>query len=289
MPELPEVENVAIALRDSLCTKQLTGIRVRYARALMPSPTIVRSRLIGRQVTGVFRHGKYIFIDFEPVESRISTVRPDALVADDKARDVVQLMLHLRMTGQVFTSPDYKTDKHLRLIFDFAGQPVFYRDIRKFGGFTLLTKEFGRAAIPHVGPDMLEISSAEWLNRIHHRRAPIKNLLLDQGIAAGLGNIYADEALFFARLNPLSQPANLTQESLRRLYRQARRILRLAIKHGGTTFQDFVDFQGKPGNFKEKLSVYGRTGEKCAKCSGVVQRIKIGGRSAHFCPICQPE
>ncbi len=276
MPELPEVENIARALKNALPGKQLTGISARYALALKPSPGAVRRSLTGREVTGISRHGKYIFIDFE---SR------DAI---SSSPGVIQLMLHLRMTGQIFVNPDYKCDKHVRLVFDFDGQKVYYRDVRKFGGFSLLKDKLGPAAIPHVGPDMLQISTADWLGRIRQRQAPIKNLLLNQGIAAGLGNIYADEALFYAGLSPLAQPVELSEISLRALLKQARRVLRLAIKGGGTTFQDFVDFKGKPGNFKKKLRVYGRTGENCFVCDSTIERLKIGGRSAHFCPICQP-
>jgi formamidopyrimidine-DNA glycosylase len=291
MPELPEVETVATALRACLLGRRLDGIRVRFAGSLKPSPRAARKALLGKRLTAVRRHGKYIFLDFAgvsrdtPAARRARATGAEA-IAEAPAADS-QLMLHLRMTGQVFVRPDYKPDKHLRLIFDFEGQPVFYRDMRKFGGFVLLPGAPGVAAIPHVGPDMLEVSFAEWRKRMGDRRAPLKSLLLQQGIAAGVGNIYADEALHMSRIHPLVSPTSIDDDRLKSLYSNVRKILRQAIRGGGTTYQDFVDFSGKPGNFKQKLRVYGRDGEGCGVCGAEIEKLKIAGRSAHFCPECQ--
>lgn len=273
MPELPEVESVARALRATLLGRRLDGIRVRWAAALQPSPAAARRTLLGKRLAAVHRHGKYLFLDFATRRG----AKPEA-----------QLLLHLRMTGQVFTQADYRPDKHLRLQFDFEGRPVYYRDIRKFGGFRLLAGLPGRDAIPHVGPDMLEIRFVEWLPRLASRRAPIKALLLDQGIAAGIGNIYADEALHRARVHPLSPTASLAEADLRRVFDAAKRVLRLAIRHGGTTFLDFVDFDGRPGSFRRKLRVFGRQGEACPVCGSTVQKTRVAGRGTHHCPRCQP-
>ena len=129
---------------------------------------------------------------------------------------------------------------------------------------------------------------ARWYETVRRRRAPLKSVLLDQGIAAGLGNIYVDEALFRAGVHPLAAPADCDRATLQRILREAKAVLRLAIRHGGTTFLNFTDFHGRPGNFRRKLRVYGRTGEACARCGGVVERVVVGGRSAHFCGGCQP-
>ncbi len=273
MPELPEVESVGRALAKALLGRRLDTIRVRWAGALRPSPRAAREALIGKRLTAVSRHGKYLFLDFSSRRG---------------ARPSYQLMLHLRMTGQVFTDPDYRPDKHLRLSFDFDGRPVYYRDMRKFGGFDLLEGAPGRAAIPHVGPDMLEIRYRDWLPRIAGRRAPIKGLLLDQGLAAGIGNIYADEALHRAGIHPSTRPSLLAETDLRRVFDESRRVLRLGIRHGGTTFLDFRDFDGRPGNFRRKLRVFGRQGESCPACSAIVEKTRIAGRGTHFCPVCQP-
>jgi len=112
--------------------------------------------------------------------------------------------------------------------------------------------------------------------------------LLDQGIAAGLGNIYVDEALFRARIHPTTPAADLDNEQLKRLLRSAKSVLRLAMRHGGTTLLNFTNFHGKPGNFRRKLRVYGRTGEPCRDCATALERLVVAGRSSHFCPRCQP-
>ncbi|MCB1162006.1 MAG: bifunctional DNA-formamidopyrimidine glycosylase/DNA-(apurinic or apyrimidinic site) lyase [Candidatus Latescibacteria bacterium] len=273
MPELPEVESVARSLREGLLGRRLEAIQARWAGSLRPSPATARRALVGLTLLAVDRHGKYLFLTFG-----------DAPAGPPRR----QLMLHLRMTGQLFTDPAYRPDKHLRLRFDFDGRRVYYRDIRKFGGFDLLDGLPGRKAIPHVGPDWLALRFREWAPRLDGRRAPIKGLLLDQGVAAGLGNIYADEALFRAGIHPATPAGALDATARRRLFDACRRVLRLGIRHGGTTFLDFVDFDGRPGNFRRKLRVYGRTGEPCRACGTPLVKTQIAGRGSHFCPRCQP-
>jgi len=275
MPELPEVESLAQSLRAALLGRRLDAIAARWAPSLRPSPAAARRALIGKRLVAVSRHGKYLFLDFSP--------RVDAPAER-------QLLLHLRMTGQLFTDPAYRPDKHLRLRMDFEGQSVFYRDQRKFGGFTLLEGLPGRAAIPHVGPDWLDdLRFPAWQARLAGRRAPLKALLLDQGLAAGLGNIYADEGLFRAGIHPACPAGDLDAEAAGRLFAACRQVLRMGIRHGGTTFLDFIDFDGRPGNFRGKLRVYGRAGKPCRRCGTPIARLRIAGRSSHFCPLCQPE
>ena len=201
--------------------------------------------------------------------------------------DLTRVMLHLRMTGQVFVQDGYRPDKHVHLTLDFDGRPVHYRDIRKFGRWTVVGPDWRERELGHIGPDMLAVRFADWLPRVAGRRAPIKAVLLDQGVAAGLGNIYVDEALFRAGVHPLARPADLPVDILRQVLKESRAVLRLAIRHGGTTFLNFTDFHGQPGNFRRKLRVYGRTGEPCRRCGTTVERLVVGGRSAHFCPRCQ--
>lgn len=300
MPELPEVENVARALRQALLGRRLDGLRVRFAGALKPSPRAVKRAVVGKRLAEVRRHGKYLLLRFAPDGADPGGGR-DMLGAGGAADRVAespppygaggaaQLALHLRMTGQIFVRPDYRPDKHLRLVLDFEGRPVYYRDLRKFGGFALVEDAHRPEALAHVGPDMLEIPFRDWHARLARRRAPLKSLLLHQGIAAGLGNIYADEALLRAGLHPLTRPADLDEAALRRLWREARTVLRLAIRHGGTTYQDFLRFDGRPGRFYGMLRVYGREGEPCRACGRPVRKIRVGGRGTHYCPGCQPE
>ncbi len=270
MPELPEVENVALALRHHLKGRTLTGLKVKSSKVLGQCGTATRRALVGRALDGVHRHGKYLILNFS------DGLRPDT-----------QLMIHLRMTGQIFILDGYIPDKHVHLIFDFDGLPVHYRDIRKFGRLELVDHPVSPLAISHVGPDMMVVTFKEWHRRIASRKAPMKAMLLDQGIAAGLGNIYVDEALFLAGIHPLARPVDLSEDQLRVVLRRCKQVLRNAIKHGGTTFMNFTDFHGKPGNFKSKLRVYGRSGEECSQCGAKIERLKIAGRSSCFCPSCQ--
>lgn len=268
MPELPEVENVARALRHHLSGRRCTGIAIQYDGILEPSPTAVRRAMTGRVLQDVDRHGKYIVMGFD-------------------GSGPSHVMLHLRMTGQVFVQDGYLPDKHVHLTLDFDGKPVYYRDIRKFGRWTVVDPEWRTKALAHVGPDMLEVRFADWYERIKNRQAPLKALLLDQGIAAGLGNIYVDEALFRAGVHPLARPVDLDQNTMKRVLREAKGVLRLAVKHGGTTFLNFTNFHGKPGNFRRKLRVYGRGGEACRDCGIELEKTVVGGRGTVFCPECQ--
>ncbi|RKZ12079.1 DNA-formamidopyrimidine glycosylase, partial [bacterium] len=197
------------------------------------------------------------------------------------------LMIHLRMTGQILAQDGYIPDKHVHVRFDFDGQPVYYRDIRKFGRLVLVEDGEHPAALDHVGPDMLDVRWPQWRDRVAGRKAPIKAVLLDQGVAAGLGNIYVDESLFLARVHPRARPCDLDEAQLREVLKRAKQVLRLAIRHGGTTFMNFANFHGKPGNFRRKLRVYGRGGEDCRDCGGVLEKGEVGGRGTVWCPECQ--
>lgn len=271
MPELPEVENVGRAVRHCLTGRRLDALHVSFPGVLVQSPRRVRNALVGKTLTEVNRHGKYLILHFR--------------AGDETAN----LMIHLRMTGQLFILDGFIPDQHVHLTFDFEGRPVHYRDIRKFGRLELVDDPRRPSAIDHVGPDMLAIRLNDWLDRIAHRGAPIKALLLDQGIAAGLGNIYVDESLFLAGVHPLARPADLDRDALAEVLKRARQVLRLAINHGGTTFLNFTDFHGRPGNFRRKLRVYGRSGQPCRDCKTPLEGVRVAGRSSVFCPRCQPE
>ena len=270
MPELPEVENVGRALEKNLSGRRLTGLKVNFAGVLGQSVRKTRAALLDKVLTGVHRHGKYLILWF---------------TGDDGA--ISYLMIHLRMTGQFFILDDFVPDKHVHLTFDFEGLPVHYRDIRKFGRLALVEDGIAPAALAHVGPDMMKVRFKEWHQRIAGRKAPIKALLLNQGIAAGLGNIYVDESLFLAGVHPEARPCDLDEETLREVLKRGKQVMRLAIKHGGTTFMNFSNFYGKPGNFRRKLRVYGRGGEACRDCETELEKTVVGGRGTVFCPECQ--
>jgi len=270
VPELPEVQTVVEdLLRAGVAGRRIARARVHWRRSIAEPSAAAFGRLVrGRSVRSVHRRGKYVVFGLTGGYS---------------------LLVHLRMTGQLLSLVDYRPDRHVHAVFDFEGLPIYYRDMRKFGRFTLVDDAVRPTAMAHVGPDVLQVRFAEWLDRIGGRRAPIKALLLDQGIAAGLGNIYVDEALFRAGVHPRTPADALSREELRTILRCSKEVMRLAIRHGGTTYINFANFHGNPGNFRRKLRVYGRTGEPCRRCGTVLERLVVGGRSSHFCPVCQPE
>ena len=283
MPELPEVECVARALREALIGRRLDRLEVRFAGVLRPSEAAVRAAAVGRTLAAVHRRGKYLVLTFAAGARRQGA----SAAREGAGRSETHVMVHLRMTGQLFCDPQFRPDAHTHLAFDFEGARVWYRDIRKFGRFTVVDDATAPRALAHVGPDMLEIGFAAWRERVASRRAPIKAVLLDQGVAAGIGNIYADETLFGARVHPLTPAAALDAAALRRIHGQARAVLRLAIRHGGTTYLNFLDFRGRPGNFRRKLRVYRREGEPCPRCATPIERRVGAGRSTRLCPRCQ--
>lgn len=292
MPELPEVENVGRALLQNLSGRRLTGLQVSYSGVLDQSAAATRRALVGKTLAGLHRRGKYLILRFAALDGqgRREADRRDAgrRGASGGGRGgAAYLMIHLRMTGQLFIRDDYVPDKHVHLTFDFDGLPVHYRDIRKFGRLTLVEDGCAPAALDHVGPDMLTVPFAQWRARIARRGAPIKACLLDQGIASGLGNIYADECLFLAGVHPLARPCDLEEAQLRAVLRRAKQVLRLAIAHGGTTFLNFTNFAGKPGNFRRKLRVYGRAGQPCRACGEPLQKLTVAGRTTVYCQVCQ--
>jgi formamidopyrimidine-DNA glycosylase len=274
VPELPEVESVARALRRHLAGRRLTGLEAPFPGVLGQSLPATRRALLGKVFADVHRRGKYMIATFSG---------DDPADPDDRAH----LMIHLRMTGQVFVLDGYVPDRHVHVSFDFDGLPVHYRDVRKFGRLTLVEDAIAPAALAHVGPDMLAVRWPEWRARLGRRRAPIKAVLLDQGLASGLGNIYVDECLFLAGVRPTTAACDLDEATLREVLRRAKQVLRLAIRHGGTTFLNFTDFYGKPGNFRRQLRVYGRAGQPCRACGGTLARTTVAGRTSVYCPSCQ--
>jgi len=271
MPELPEVENVSRALRGNLAGRRLTGLKAPFPGVLGQSLRVTRKALVGKTFADVHRRGKYMIATF----------------AGDDPADRAHLMIHLRMTGQIFILDGYVPDKHVHVSFDFDGLPVHYRDVRKFGRLVLVEDPVAPAALAHVGPDMLTVRWPEWRRRVGSRTAPVKAVLLDQGVASGLGNIYVDECLFLAGVRPTTPAADLDDATLREILRRAKQVLRLAIDHGGTTFLNFTDFYGKPGNFRRKLRVYGRAGQPCRTCGSTLARATVAGRTSVYCPACQ--
>lgn len=280
MPELPEVETVARDLRPRIVGATIVGARCSWARTLRThTPEAFAEAAVGRTVEAVGRRAKQIVI---------------ALSGD------AALTVHLKMTGQLFVVPaDAPVDPYVRLVLELAdGRELRFRDIRKFGKIGLygrdpvtreLTVEVGGAAVfAAIGPEPLDVEFTlrEFRRLLRRRKGRLKPLLLDQSFLAGVGNIYADEAMWTARLHPLRTVRTLRPPDERRLFEAIRSILTEAIERRGSSIDDYTAPDGD-GSMQERLNVYQRTGEPCPRCGRPVKRVVIGARSTHLCSWCQ--
>ncbi|HEX7363454.1 MAG TPA: bifunctional DNA-formamidopyrimidine glycosylase/DNA-(apurinic or apyrimidinic site) lyase [Bryobacteraceae bacterium] len=261
MPELPEVETVVRSLREVLPGR--TAVRARCFSKLVTRGGLARTAaaLAGRKVTGIRRRGKQIFIELD--------------------RGV--LYVHLGMTGKLLWNG--LPGKYARAIVEFDGGTLVYDDIRQFGRFQFFEKL--PAALESDAPDALSATFEEFRNGLRLHRRSIKPLLLDQSFLAGVGNIYADEALFAARIHPRTAAGRLSDARARRLFDTLGQVLRAAIEHGGSSISDYVDSNGNRGWFQQSHCVYGREGQPCPVCGTAIRRMVLAQRSAHYCPRCQ--
>jgi formamidopyrimidine-DNA glycosylase len=270
MPELPEVETTRRML-----VPLLVGRRIRAVRTTRPSyffltqPGVLRRKLPGRTVEALNRVGKYLLAGLDSGE---------------------RLLLHLGMTGEIVREGAVTPDRHihLRLHFDDAGPDVLFRDERKFGKVQLLGPDERSTRLERLGPDALSVTAAHLHAASRGRRVAVKSLLLDQAILAGVGNIYADEALFLSSVRPTRRAGRVTREKYTALVAALKRVLRRAIATGGTSISDYLRPDGTDGAYQDERHVYQREGEPCPRCGTAIRRIVIGQRSAHFCPRCQP-
>lgn len=279
MPELPEVETVRRTLEERILGRRIDAFEAIDQRFIRyPSVEEFTTRVVGTTITSLERRGKYLVI---------------CLDSGDR------MIVHLRMTGRlVAVDPGEPRAKHTHLIFRLGGPSPLdlrYIDQRTFGGVVLVGSAADDPGLPAglraLGPEPLSPDfTVGYLRRIlQGRSGKIKSLLLDQRLIAGLGNIYADEALFRAGIHPERSGGSLKPGEVRRLHGAIRAVLEHALSLRGTTFYSFVDGEGRQGDFAAYLNVYGRAGEPCPACGGPVRRFKLGARSTHFCPGCQKE
>jgi formamidopyrimidine-DNA glycosylase len=290
MPELPEVETTRRHIAPLLVGRAIAGVRTTPPSYLfLTPPARLRRALVGRRTVSLERRGKYLVASL-----------------DDGSR----LVLHLGMTGQLFSSaatsprllrasaravlapeaqrafrPDEHT--HLRLRFDDDGPEVWLRDARKFGKVLWLARGASDARLDRLGADALGATGTLLFAASRGRSAAVKNLLLDQAVLAGVGNIYADEALFAAGVRPTRRAGRLTRAECERLAGALRRVLARGIETGGASISDYVAPDGRDGAFQDERCVYAREGEACYACGARLRRLVLGQRSAHYCPRCQ--
>lgn len=275
MPELPEVETIREYLDHVLVGQHIAETRVLLPRQIAyPAVEVFVERLQGAAIRRVLRRGKYLLLE---------------LPAD------LTLVVHLRMTGSlVYEQGDFVPDAHTRVVFSLSsGHALVFRDTRTFGRlYALYPQERSKAkGLVTLGPEPLTPSfTADALaERARRTTLPVKSFLLDQKCVAGLGNIYADEALFVAGLYPLRRASSLTPAEWQRLKEAVEEVLRAGIADGGTTFRDYRNGAGGQGHHQEHLWVYDREGKPCRRCGTPLEKMVVGGRGTHFCPHCQLE
>lgn len=271
MPELPEVETVRRELEPLIRGREIEDFRVEPGASRLlrgASAAAVRRRLAGRRFAAVERRGKYL-----------------GLRLDDDSYCVV----HLRMTGSLrFREAGAEADPFCRAVFTLdGGAELRFTDVRKFGTIDAVA-EFAHA-LPELGPEPLGdgFTAVVLWEGLRGRRAPLKSLLLDQRTAAGIGNIYADEALYLARLHPEVPAGALRPAERTALHAAIVQVLLEGVEHGGASFRDYTDVRGEEGRQQHYVRVFRRTGQPCDECSAEIRRTVVGGRATHWCPRCQ--
>jgi formamidopyrimidine-DNA glycosylase len=276
MPELPEVETVVRGLHLSLPGRRVIEVRFGKTDFVEDSKAIAES-LPGMRISDVTRLGKFICIGIEAGAAQVAPLSK------------LYLIIHLGMTGQltvIRSSESVAPHTHGFFVLD-DGRELRYTDIRRFGRMLVIPESELADFTGHLGKEPLEISAEEFCRCVGSRRARIKALLLDQRVLRGIGNIYADESLFRARLHPARIAENLTKKQLLALHRTVQQVLKEAILSRGSSISNYVDSEGRRGKFQLRHRVYQRDGKPCFRCGAIIRRVIVAGRSSHFCPRCQ--
>lgn len=273
MPELPEVETVRVGLEPNLVGRTFEGVAIRDFRLTRPlEPAEVAAELQGERVAAIDRRGKYLIVRFE-----------SGLV----------LLVHLRMTGSFSHVSDGggEPDPYARAVVRLDdGSDVIYRDVRRFGTWLVLrSDELGPYLDARLGKEPLgrAFSPAVLAGRLEKRRAPVKAALLDQTTVAGVGNIYADEALWRAQIDPRRPARELSADEVQALHGGIREALKAGIRRQGATLRDYRQPDGSSGGMQDEFKVYGRDGEPCLRCGAPLEKTRIAGRGTWFCGSCQ--
>ncbi len=299
MPELPEVETTVRDLRKHLVGRRIKNASVTWQRTVAhPEAREFERAIVGQRITAITRRGKFLVVHLDKKadeglrglkkaqEGKVpfSTSLPSNPSAPSKAF----LLIHLRMTGAFqFHRPHVPREKHVHVSLALDdGRELRFRDPRKFGRMWLV--ENPNEVVGELGPEPFEITGGEFAERIKQHRGRIKSLMLDQTFIAGVGNIYADESLWYARLHPLRTAESLKPREISALYRSIRHVLKKAIAAGGTSFDaNYRRVNGLRGLYEEDLRVVGRQGERCYRCGTRIVKTVVGQRGTYYCPRCQ--
>lgn len=272
MPELPEVETIRRSLLPLVQGAVIDEVQVYLAKAVKPAPAEFEAGLAGRQITAIERRGKYLLFQLDSGQ---------------------RLAIHLRMAGSlVWQSGTPSLAKHTTLVLSFQdGNSLHFVDPRKFGTAVLFPPAAPPAGLTALGLEPLNTAKEELMAVLEEaaarRSGPVKGLLLDQRVLAGLGNIYADEVLFAAGISPTRPAREVTRAEWEKIYESIVRILNKAVAYRGTSQRDYVDGRGEAGEFQHHLKVYGRKKETCLECGEPLVYARVAGRGTHYCSTCQ--
>lgn len=261
MPELPEVETVVRSIAPHIVGRLIESAELRSGRVTRGGLDETEKALSGARIEGIRRHGKQILIKLD--------------------RGI--LYVHLGMTGKLLW--DGQPGKYTRAYLQFDRGALVYDDVRQFGRFEFFAKL--PPVLQRVGPDALTVTAEDFIDGLRQRRVSIKALLLNQAFVGGVGNIYADEALFSAGIHPRALSSRISKTRARRLHNYVVEVLELAIQHRGSSISDYVDGAGIRGGYQQLHNVYGRTGQPCPRCGSAIRRIVVAQRGTHYCPRCQ--
>jgi formamidopyrimidine-DNA glycosylase len=276
MPELPEVETVARGLQRELAGRKIVSVTLGKTD-FIDNPEEVERALPGRTIARVERYGKFLLLRLGVAEGMKTS--------DGEAA----LLVHLGMTGLLMPKAVRELQAkhtHVVMLLD-DGRELRYVDPRRFGRMAYLAGEVLSVELQRFGADPLEMGLEEFVRRIQGRKARIKALLLDQSVLRGVGNIYADESLWKAKIHPARLAARLRAGEAKELYTALQKILQKAILLRGSSISDFLDAEGMPGEYQQHHRAYGREGKPCFRCKTAIRRVIVAGRSSYFCPNCQ--
>ncbi len=269
MPELPEVETVIRGLKKTILGKTIQKVEVFYPKVIKQELPKFSRNLENSSIEKITRRGKNILISLSNGKTWLT---------------------HLGMTGHLFfhSNNNLTAEKHdvLKIRFKNNSGELRFEDMRKFGK-TYTVEEHPPKSMEKLGPEPLKVSFEHFAKIIKERKRKIKPALLDQSLIAGIGNIYADESLFEAKIHPETRTDQLNQQKLSALYQAIKKTLKKAIQTGGSSVRSYVDVEGRKGFFQIFHKVYGKERERCPRCKAKIKRIVVGQRSSHFCPRCQ--
>jgi len=280
MPELPEVETVARGLQMTVAGRRIVSV-ILGKTDFIDDPAALEEQLPGRSIDRVERFGKFMLL-------RLS--QADSAQKSNRAQRDGSLLVHLGMTGHLSPHPadtPFPKHTHVRLLLD-DGRELRYTDARRFGRMAYLASENLPAELQRFGADPLEIAKQQFAELLESHKSRIKALLLDQSALRGVGNIYADESLWRAKIHPKRIAASLSPKESSHLCTALQKVLREAIALRGSSIIDFLDAEGEPGEYQQRHRAYGREGKHCFRCRTPIRRVMVAGRSSFFCPKCQP-